>query len=226
MWQCVKLSDEEIKDVLAIQKRLTDKISAYQKEIRLLEQNWKILDRLVSESSFTSAADMLEERQQQAEPQEEESDQPRASDSAASEPAAPATEPGQAPARQPEEDPFTYIRDGRTDQVLASVYRTDDSINIVIAHDGAALTEETEPFGSFFLQKILGGMQKKDSEDVQNGTITQADVISYEVGTDPDTGRMQNILVRNYRDERRASEIINTAGWSFSRMLENVTIQG
>lgn len=221
MWQCVKLSDEEIKDVLAIQKRLADKISAYKKEIRLLEQNWRILERLVSESSFTSAADMLEEeeRQQQKEPQREEPVQPRASDN-------PAEGANQGPAGPAEEEPFTYIRDGRTGQVLASVYRTDDGINIVIAHDGAALTEGTEPFGSFFLQKILGGMQKKDSEDVQNGTIAQADVISYEVGADPDTGRMQNILIRNCRDERRASEIINTAGWSFSRMLENVTIQG
>ena len=219
---CVKLSEEEIKDVLAIRKRLADKIAAYQKEIRLLEQNESILGRLLSESSFTSAADMLGGEGQE---------QVRTADPSGETGAPPAPASGTTPdAGQPREEddagrePSARIREGGTDRALADVYRDGDRISIVITYNGdATLTENTEPFRSFFVEKILEGMRK---EDAQSAEIPEGDALAYEISSDPGTGRIQGILIRNCRDERRAGEIIKTAEWSLTRMLGNAAAAG
>ena len=56
--------------------------------------------------------------------------------------------------------------------------------------------------------------------DVESGKIQKESIIDYIInknGTD-----IREIIIKNYRQKERVSELINTAGWSLARMLENV----
>ena len=205
----MKLSEDEVRDVISIQKRIAGKIEAHQKEIRLLERNYEILEKIVTESSFTSAADLLGDDGNSggggANTETGNADGAEAADPAAAE--------------QPSGSD-SVITDSGTGRPLADVQRTQDRISITIAEGLPGLAEDVPPFRSFFIDRILGGMQKGDAEKVRSGSLQEGESISYEIDADPGTGRLRRILIKNYGDERRASEILSTAGWSFSRMLE------
>lgn len=218
----MKLSEDEIRDVISIQKRIAGKIEAHQKEIKLLERNYEILEKVVAESSFTSAADLLGGS---ADAGTGNADGAEAAGStvaaATAQPyeEAPREVPGSA-APEPLAGSDSVITDSGTGRPLAGVQRTQDRISITIAEGLPGLAEDVPPFRSFFIDRILGGMQKSDAERVRSGSLQGHESISYEIDADPETGRLRSILVKNYGDERRASEILSTAGWSFARMLE------
>lgn len=218
----MKLSEDEIRDVISIQKRIAGKIEAHQKEIRLLERNYEILEKVVAESSFTSAADLLSDGGGgDADAIIGNAGSAEAAGPAAAQPyeEAPKEAPGSA-APEPPSGSGTVITDSGTGRPLADVQRTQDSISITIAEGLPGLAEDVPPFRSFFIDRILGGMQKSDAERVRGGSLQEHESISYEIDADPGTGRLRRILIKNYGDERRASEILSTAGWSFARMLE------
>lgn len=222
----MKLSEDEMKDVISIQKRIAGKIEAHQKEIKLLERNYEMLEKIVTESSFTSAADLLGDGGGSGSGANTEignAGGAEATDSAAAAAAqpheAPNAEPGSAAPESPS-DSDSVITDSGTGKPLADVQRTQDHISITIAEGLPGLAEDVPPFRSFFIDRILGGMQKGDAEKVRSGSLQEHESISYEVDADPGTGRLRRILIKNYGDERRASEILSTAGWSFARMLE------
>ena len=220
----MKLSEDEIKDVISIQKRIAGKIEAHQKEIRLLERNYEILEKIVAESSFTSAADLLgDSAGDGADTGVGSAAGAEAAGSAATPTPTSAQPHEEAPggaAAEPPSGSDSVITDSGTGRPLAGVQRTQDHISITIAEGLPGLAEDVPPFRSFFIDRILGGMQKSDAERVRSGSLQEHESISYEIDADPETGRLRSILVKNYGDERRASEILSTAGWSFARMLE------
>jgi len=62
-------------------------------------------------------------------------------------------------------------------------------------------------------------MIKKDIEQVESGVIKKDDIINCVIN---DNGsRIREIIIKNYRQEERVDEIINTATWSLTRMIEN-----
>ena len=64
-------------------------------------------------------------------------------------------------------------------------------------------------------------MKKKDTVEVENGKIQKESIIEYIInknGTD-----IREIIIKNYREKQRVTELINTAGWSLTRMLENIS---
>jgi hypothetical protein len=103
-------------------------------------------------------------------------------------------------------------------KILANVHVTPDEL-VIIPSEDVMLDMETHPFKSFFLGRIIGGMENQDKLDVQNGTIPQNVVISCLVNNNGN--RIREILIKNYRQKERVTEIINTITWSFSRMIEN-----
>ncbi|MDE0091614.1 MAG: hypothetical protein OXP12_09780 [Thaumarchaeota archaeon] len=220
----MKLSEDEMKDVISIQKRIAGKIEAHQKEIRLLERNYEMLEKIVTESSFTSAADLLGDDSSGggggANTETGNTDGAESADSAAAQQhGAPNAAPESVAPEQPSGSD-SVITDSGTGRPLADVQRTQDRISITIAEGLPGLAEDVPPFRSFFIDRILGGMQKGDAEKVRGGSLQEHESISYEIDADAGTGRLRRILIKNYGDERRASEILSTAGWSFSRMLE------
>jgi len=63
-------------------------------------------------------------------------------------------------------------------------------------------------------------MKRKDSVDAENGKIQKESVIDYIINKNG--ADIREIIIKNYRDKERINEIINTAGWSLTRMLENI----
>lgn len=102
--------------------------------------------------------------------------------------------------------------------VIANARVTSNEVVIVPSKD-IKLDVEMHPFKSFFLGRIIGGMENKDNLDAQNGKIDPDSVIDCIINKD---GNMiREILIKNYRERERVNEIINTVAWSFSRMIEN-----
>lgn len=104
------------------------------------------------------------------------------------------------------------------DHIIANAHITSDELVIIPSAD-VILDPEVHPFKSFFLGRIIGNMEEQDRSYVQTGKIPQNLVISCMVNKDGN--KIREILIKNYRQKERINEIINTATWSFSRMIEN-----
>jgi hypothetical protein len=62
-------------------------------------------------------------------------------------------------------------------------------------------------------------MKKNDVRQVEDGKIKNHEVIDCKIN---DNGsKIREIVIKNYREKERVDEIINTATWSLTRMIEN-----
>jgi hypothetical protein len=80
------------------------------------------------------------------------------------------------------------------------------------------LKPDTPPFKSFLMGKILTGMKAKDDELVAKGKLKKEDGLRFAVNEKG--GKIGSLTIENYREKERLNEILNTVGWTFSRMLE------
>ena len=71
--------------------------------------------------------------------------------------------------------PITQGKDGK---VIANAFVTPEQVSIVL-DDNVEISADTPPFKSFFLDRIIGEMKKKDSTDAENGKIQRESVIDY-----------------------------------------------
>jgi hypothetical protein len=110
------------------------------------------------------------------------------------------------------------IKRSTDNKIIANAYVTPDEV-VIIPSEDIILDTETHPFKSFFLGRIIGGMENKDNLEVRNGKISEDAVINCMINKDG--SKIREILIKNYRERERVNEIINTASWSFSRMIEN-----
>lgn len=112
------------------------------------------------------------------------------------------------------------LKRGSSGEIIANAYVTPEQLSIVL-EENVGINENTPPFKSFFLERIIGEMKRKDSQEVENGRIQKESVIDYIVNKNGTN--IREIIIKNYRDKERINEIINTAAWSLTRMLENST---
>jgi len=84
--------------------------------------------------------------------------------------------------------------------------------------ESIALRAEVPPFKSFLLGKILQGMKTKDEEMITKGKLVAGQELHFNF--EERNGRVARVVVENYRETSRLNEILNTVGWTFSRMLE------
>jgi len=177
----MKLSDEQIHDILKIKNHILNEIEKYKQEIEMFEKNLGILNSVLKESSFTKASDLSTKQTK--------------SDST--------------------KIPLTR---GSSGEIIANAYVTPTQVSIVL-NDDIDLDENMPPLKSFFIDRIIADMKRKDSSDVQRGKIQPDSVINYVINKNG--SHIREIIVKNYRQKDRVNEIINTAAWSFSRMIEN-----
>ncbi|MEM3487920.1 MAG: hypothetical protein QXY52_06785 [Conexivisphaerales archaeon] len=100
---------------------------------------------------------------------------------------------------------------------FADAYIKKDSV-VIKPLPELGLNAEIPPFKSFYINKILEGMKKKDQEEVEGSKIDPEESFKFEI--EIKEGVIQQIVIKNYRTQTRLNEIINTAVWTFSRMLE------
>lgn len=172
----MKFSDEQIRDILEIKDKISEKIRKHKEEIEILEKNLSILDSILRQSSFTKAS-MISKTESVV--------------------------------------PITKSGEG---SLIANAYVTPEQVSIVL-EEGVGLSDEVPPFKSFFIDRIIGEMKRKDNEDAQNGKIQKESVIDCIINKSGT--RLQEIIIKNYRQKERVNEIINTASWSLSKMLDN-----
>ena len=110
------------------------------------------------------------------------------------------------------------IKKNKDGEVIANAFVTPEKISIIMS-EGIGLTDEIPPLRSFFIERIIGEMKKIDSVDVKNGKIDQSSVIDCVINKNGPA--IREIIIKNYRQKERLDEIINTATWSLTRMLEN-----
>ena len=116
---------------------------------------------------------------------------------------------------KPESIPIKKNKDG---EIIANAFVTPEQVSIIL-NEGIGLTDEIPPLRSFFIERIIGEMKKTDSVDVKEGKIDPSSVIDCVINKNGPS--IREIIIKNYRQKERLDEIINTATWSLTRMLEN-----
>jgi len=111
--------------------------------------------------------------------------------------------------------PITKNSDGT---IIANAFVSDDKVSIIL-EENVTLSSETPPLKTFFIERIIGEMKKKDGQEVQSGKIGRDDVIDCIINNNGSA--IREIIIKNYRQKERVDEIINTATWSLTRMIEN-----
>ena len=188
--QIMKFSEEQVKEIVALKESLIGQINKHQEGIEMLEKNITVLDLFLKNSSFTKAS-QLEIKKEEVKPEIIE---------------------------KPVENsiPIKRVNDGK---IIAKAFVTPDQVSIVLDNE-IAVNADTPPFKSFFLDRIIGEMKKKDTVEAENGKIQKESVIDYIINKNG--ANIREIIIKNYRQKERVNELINTAGWSLTRMLENV----
>jgi hypothetical protein len=187
----MKFSEEQVKEIVALKDSLIEQIDKHQEGIEMLEKNITVLDLFLKDSSFTKASQLKIKKE---------------------------TEPKPEIIEKPVENsiPIKRVNDGK---VIANAFVTPDQVSIVLDNE-IIINADTPPFKSFFLDRIIGEMKKKDVVEVENGKIQKESVIDYIVNKNG--ADIREIVIKNYRQKERVNELISTAGWSLTRMLENI----
>ena len=186
-------TDEQIRKMLELKEATIEKMLKYQDEIDFLQKNLDVLDVILKGSSFTKASALAKNITKQEEPD----------------------------ILDTHEDQLEIkkqIIDSKDGGVIANAFVTPDQVSIVL-EDGIGLTPEIPPLKTFFIERIIGEMKKSDNAAVKNGKINQESVIDCIINKNGSA--IREIIIKNYRQKERVDEIINTATWSLTRMVEN-----
>ena len=187
----MKFSEEQVKEIVALKESLIEQIDKHQEGIEMLEKNISVLDLFLKDSSFTKASELGKQKDDEIKPETIE---------------------------KPVENsiPIKRVNDGK---IIANAFVTPDQVSIILDNE-IVINADTPPFKSFFLDRIIGEMKRKDTVEAENGKIQKESVIDYIVNKNG--ADIREIIIKNYRQKERVNELINTAGWSLTRMLENV----
>jgi len=195
----MQYTDEQIQKMLELKESIIDKMTKHQDELDFLQKNLDVLDVVLKGSSFTKASSLPRSIKSDVEKPEEEKIN---------------VEP-----KDEEEKPESIqIKKNKDGEVIANAFVTPEKISIIL-NEGIGLTDEIPPLRSFFIERIIGEMKKIDSTDVKNGKIDEGSVIDCIINKNGPS--IREIIIKNYRQKERLDEIINTATWSLTRMLEN-----
>ena len=101
--------------------------------------------------------------------------------------------------------------------LLAKVNISSQTIEIIPEND-LLFSIDTPPFKSFFIKRILEGMITQDRDKNHQNDSFNHDLMNYFI--DEVEGRIKKIIINNYREKERLTDIINTSAWVLTRMLE------
>jgi len=186
-------TDEQIRKMLELKETIIEKMSKYQDEIDFLQKNLEVLDVVLKGSSFTKASALVKNITEE---------EPDILDTH----------------KEDSLEVKKQIIDSKDGEVIANAFVTPDKVSIVL-EDGIGLTPEIPPLKTFFIERIIGEMKKSDDVAVKDGKINKESVIDCIINKNGSA--IREIIIKNYRQKERIDEIINTATWSLTRMVEN-----
>ncbi|CAI8028927.1 hypothetical protein GBAR_LOCUS16453 [Geodia barretti] len=191
--------DEEMKDVLELRERITLEAEKLEERLEYARRHIHVLDLILKSSSYTRASSLKVLAPTPAGPDPA----PGGSDTAG-------TRPPKEPAPGSDRE---FIRRDRGGKRLARFDTAADEIAITL-EGGLGLKADIPPLKTFFLDRIIGDMKRKDEQAAEGAAI--------ECLLEQDGGELRRIIVRNYRTKDRAKEIRSSIGWTLSRMLEKI----
>lgn len=189
----MKFSEAQVKEIVALKESLIEQIDKHQESIEMLEKNITVLDLFLKDSSFTKASQLEMKKELEIQTKPEIIEKPMENSI-----------------------PIKRANDGK---IIANAYVTPEQLSIVLDNE-IVINADTPPFKSFFLDRIIGEMKKKDFQEAENGKIQKESIIDYIINKNGSD--IREIIIKNYRQKERVNELINTAGWSLTRMLENI----
>ncbi|ABK78608.1 conserved hypothetical protein [Cenarchaeum symbiosum A] len=201
--------DGGIRGILDLKERISEKIEKHEEEIEFLRQNLEVLDSVIKRGSFAKASSLP--------PGGEIPEVSGSVEAAAPEMQDVPEDIPEAIHDEPSEDEAEAVPVLAGGSEVGSAHLSPGNISIVL-NEGVELDSRTPPFRSFFIERILDGMKHEDEAGVAKGSIEQGSAIDYTV--EEEGGRIRGITIRNCTSQDRRDEIIRTAGWSFSKMLE------
>jgi len=185
-----------MKDIVVLKESLMDQIDRHHESIEMLEKNIIVLDLFLKGSSFTKASQLeIKKGEVKIESIEKPTERSMLIENSI---------------------PIKRVNDGK---IIANAFVTPDQVSIVLDNE-IEINADTPPFKSFFLDRIIGEMKKKDFAEAENGRIQKESVIDYVINKNGIN--IREIIIKNYKQKERVNELINTAGWSLTRMLENI----
>jgi hypothetical protein len=203
-------SDEQLKKAADLKLWIESRIAELQEEIDKLKEAQTIVDTVLRVSSFRPASQVVST--------------PLPSSSSSSSPSPASTRPREPePRARYEGGEIPEMRELRRDkggETIAVAQVTRDRVVIEPVAE-VVLRSDTPPFKSFLVGKILTGMKTKDEELASKGRVQRGREIRFNVSEKG--GRISSITIENYGENERLTEILNTVGWTFSRMLEKGT---
>ncbi|MEM2873517.1 MAG: hypothetical protein QXD82_05030 [Nitrososphaerales archaeon] len=193
----MSFTEEEIKRAAELRLWVETRIAELEGEIEKLREALAMIDNILRTTSFKVALEL--------------SPQPIAKE----EPVTIVAEK-----LKPPEEEFKEVRQLKRTKdgfLLGNAYISSSKLVIIPTSD-VRLESSTPPFRSFFINRILEGMKNKDQENSSQGKIKSEEIINYSI--EEENNVIKKITIENYRDKNRLNEIINTAIWAFTRMLE------
>tara|TARA_B100000029_G_scaffold460617_1_gene491727 strand:+ start:1678 stop:2262 length:585 start_codon:yes stop_codon:yes gene_type:complete len=191
----MKYTEEQIEKMLELKESIIDRMEKHQEELDFLQKNLEVLDVVLKGSSFTKASSLPRNDS----PREEKLKH-------------------DVQLKDNDESKSIPIKRNKDGEIIANAFVTPGQISIIL-NDGIGLTDEIPPLRSFFIERIIGEMKKTDNVDVKDGKIDENSVIDCIINKNGPS--IREIIIKNYRQKERLDEIINTATWSLTRMLEN-----
>ena len=189
----MKFSEEQVKEIVALRENMLQQVDKHQEGIEMLEKNISVLDEFLKDSSFVKASKWKTKIEPEIEEKIEVS--------------------------KPLDDSIP-IKRGNDGKIIANAYVTPDQVSIIL-DEQILINADTPPFKSFFLDRIIGEMKKKDFVEAENRKIQKESIIDYIINKNG--ADIREIIIKNYREKQRVTELINTVGWSLTRMLENIS---
>ena len=213
-------SDDDIKNAAEIREWLTKQILEKQDEIEKIKITLSLIDSVLKQGSFKTAANLNFSKKFSPNEQKSEMNslkkipnqyyEKRRDDEEQTEP------------RKQAFDETRLIKRLKDNTPIARFHVTSQEV-LIIPEDQIRISIETPPFRSFFLNRILQGMINKDLDKINQGQLSESELISYDIITENENKDIiKKIEIKNYRDKERINEIFNTAAWVLTRMLDKV----
>lgn len=207
------MSDMEIKNLAEFKKELEERILKTEKELLYLKTSLRLVDEALASTSFKPASKLVERPVAEVAPVYEETRpkvEPKAPEPLAQKPIS-----VQTPAPSQTEQSFPIK--SKMGEDLATMYVGQSSVRIVPRQD-LGFSVKTPPFQSFFIDRVIGEMRRKDEMAVDAGAKDPSSAIEHEIKLDGDA--IREIVVRNIDEEARIRELRSSIRWTLERMME------
>jgi hypothetical protein len=130
----------------------------------------------------------------------------------------PAPTPMPVPSKEAQEEQAFPIK-SKLGEDLGVFYVGPNYVRIVPRSD-LDFSLKTAPFQSFFIDRVIGEMHRKDEMAVDAGAKDPSSMIAHDFKLDGDI--IREILVRNIEEDARIRELRSSIRWTLERMLEKV----